>query len=33
MPKAAVPKMGCLAGCMDTEQNGFARWQTNEKAG
>lgn len=33
MPKMAVPKMGWFAVCMDTEQNGFALWQTDEKAG
>ena len=32
VPKMAVPKMGYLAVCRDTEGNEFALWEINEKA-
>jgi uncharacterized protein len=30
-PKTAVPQMGCLAICQDTENNSFALWEINLK--
>jgi predicted enzyme related to lactoylglutathione lyase len=32
LPKTAVPQMGYLAVCQDTEGNTFALWERNEKA-
>jgi len=32
MPKTAVPGMGYLAICMDTENNPFGIWEENEEA-
>ena len=32
LPKTAVPKMGYLAVCQDTEGNTFALWEVNDKA-
>jgi uncharacterized protein len=32
VPKMAVPGMGYLAVCMDTENNAFGIWETNESA-
>jgi uncharacterized protein len=31
-PKHAVPEMGYFVLCIDTENNAFAIWETNEKA-
>ena len=31
-PKHAVPGMGYFALCLDTENNPFAIWETNENA-
>jgi predicted enzyme related to lactoylglutathione lyase len=31
-PKHAVPGMGCFALCLDTENNVFAIWESNESA-
>jgi uncharacterized protein len=31
-PKHAVPRMGYFVLCIDTENNAFAIWETNEKA-
>ena len=32
VPKMAVPGMGYLAVCLDTENNAFGIWETNENA-
>ena len=32
VPKMAVPKMGYLAICLDTENNTFGIWETDESA-
>ncbi|MDQ4057427.1 MAG: VOC family protein [Thermoproteota archaeon] len=32
VPKMAVPGMGYLAICLDTENNAFGIWETNESA-
>jgi predicted enzyme related to lactoylglutathione lyase len=32
VPKMAVPGMGYFAICLDTENNAFGIWETNEKA-
>ena len=32
VPKTAVPGMGYFAICLDTENNAFGIWETNEKA-
>lgn len=32
VPKMAVPGVGCFAVCLDTENNSFAIWETNENA-
>ena len=32
VPKMAVPGMGYLAVCIDTENNAFGIWETNESA-
>jgi len=32
VPKMAVPGMGYLAVCLDTENNAFGIWETNESA-
>jgi uncharacterized protein len=32
LPKTAIPKMGYMAVCKDTEANSFAIWEPNEKA-
>src|SRR3712207_2024570 len=32
VPKIAVPGMGYLAICLDTENNAFGIWETNESA-
>ncbi len=32
VPKMAVPGMGYLAVCLDTENNSFGIWETNESA-
>jgi len=32
MPKTAVPGMGYLATCMDTENNTFGLWEENKEA-
>jgi uncharacterized protein len=32
MPKSAVPRLGYLAICMDTENNTFGLWEKKEKA-
>ena len=32
MSKTAVPQMGCLAVCQDTENNTFAIWEKSESA-
>jgi len=32
LPKTAVPEMGYFAVCLDTENNIFALWETDEKA-
>jgi uncharacterized protein len=31
-PKHAVPEMGYFVLCIDTENNAFAIWETDEKA-
>jgi predicted enzyme related to lactoylglutathione lyase len=31
-PKTAVPSMGYFAVCLDTENNSFAIWESNESA-